>query len=300
MTSPSRIPIQALVTAGERPALARAAELLSGSLTQAGDGLWTVDCTFPDSADAIRSAPGPSVVVTSLMAEVDLFDEPWPAAEARLRAQYEALCADDRRTVFVCTLLRHVSRELPFDEAQKRRIRIRRLNFLAVELSREIGLLVADVDRDLADIGALALQTDYRLQGPYASAAAGKSMAMALLLVGLDAFAPFEIQDAARERLKAYRPPQDAPAAPALLRVGGYVGSVRSRQRTQVVEYADAVADDTVVASNIKRLLSGKIGLHDAAAILKGAVAARGLRPAAARLLLGLKKAAGDAWLARR
>ena len=87
-----------------------------------------------------------------------------------------------------------------------RRIRIRQLNLLAAELSQATNLQVIDLDRTLSDIGALTLQTDYRLGGTLAVAAVARCIALTLLTAGLDAHASYEVQEAARAAISAQSP----------------------------------------------------------------------------------------------
>jgi hypothetical protein len=295
MSAPSTITILTFVSNEERAAAAKAAELVAQALSDASNQAWSATCDEVASAEDVGQGRGPTVLVTSLTADLDSLDQPWPEVEARVRARYGAWLQTPGLTVFICTLFRHVARTSATDEVEKRRARIRRLNALALELSRELGVMIADVDRDLAAIGARAYDTDHRLQGPYAAAAAGKSIALALLHVGLDDFAPFPLQETAREQVRAYQPPQAIEGAPAPLNFRANVVAVRLRQRVQVAEYADGPADTAAVASHVKRLLSGQIGLGKAAMILTRSVAKHGLKPAFARLLKGLRMAVGDA-----
>ena len=76
--------------------------------------------------------------------------------------------------------------------------RIRRLNRLAAELSRETGCYVADIDRTMADVGARKTQADYRLSTPAAAEAAGHAIAWALLSGPLDDVVSPEVQEKAR------------------------------------------------------------------------------------------------------
>jgi len=57
---------------------------------------------------------------------------------------------------------------------------------------------VIDLDRSLADIGARALQTDYRLNGSYAAEGAAKFMALAVHFGGIGWLVSFEVQDQAK------------------------------------------------------------------------------------------------------
>ena len=70
--------------------------------------------------------------------------------------------------------------------SRQQRIRIRRLNLLVTEISRETGLFVIDLDRELADIGANNLKTDYLLAGSLATAVAANCIAKTVISYGLD------------------------------------------------------------------------------------------------------------------
>lgn len=210
--------IYAVVSPAERIAVRHAAELLARSLSLASKTHWTLSFKFAAAHADLQ--PAASIVITSMMDEAARIEEPWGDCEARLRLMYRELCADPARSVYVCTALRHVDSEIP--ARSKVLVRIRRLNLLAMTLSNELGLLVADIDRDLAHEGAANLQTDYRLHGKYAAQFAGKSMAMTMLLAGLDEFVPFETQEAARRIVKAFKPPRPAAVAHKRDFIGSY------------------------------------------------------------------------------
>jgi hypothetical protein len=230
MTDEPGFEIHAVVTSeAERRAVRHATELLARSLSLASKTLWTLRFTFAGPGPAA----GPSIIITSLLHEAALTDEPWSACEARLRLLYQELCGDPARSVYICTLLRHIDPALAGREEILRRIR--RLNLLAMNLSRELGLMVVDIDRDLAHAGARNLQTDYRLQGKYAALFAGKSMAMTMLLAGLDDFVPFETQEAARRIVKAFKPPQAAAATHRPNLIGSYGTRTDAGGRRQIV-----------------------------------------------------------------
>jgi hypothetical protein len=233
MTDAPGFEIQAVVTAAERMAIRHAAELLARSLTIASKTVWTLSFKFAETINDLEPSPGPSIVVTSLLDEAGRTDEPWSACETRLRRIYTALCGDPARSVYICTALRHVDPELPAHRDIL--VRIRRLNLLAMTLSNELGLLVADIDRDLAHAGARTLQTDYRLQGPYAAQFAAKSLAMTMLLIGLDDFAPFETQEAARRVVKAFNPPQPDMGRHRPDRIGSHGYRTDAGGRRQIV-----------------------------------------------------------------
>src|SRR5207244_6647641 len=154
----------------------------------------------------ISVATAVSVVVTSLCIQLVRLYTSWADLEQDLRSSYSALCeAGD--PVMICTILRHVEGETDREKADHTRRRLRQLNLLATELSREYGALIIDLDRILADIGAGRLNTDYRLGGAAAVDVAGKAVAVSIVAHALDAFAPVDVQDAARAVLESYRQP---------------------------------------------------------------------------------------------
>lgn len=165
MTEALDIRIVARVSPEERRAVDKAAELVSTSFGAAAKTPVNIRCEFAETEAEFDRPDAPTLVLTSLLGEMDRLDEPWADAEARLRARYAALSAGGRRVVYVCTLLRHIGEDLSRATRDARRVRLRRLNLLAVELSRELGLIVVDIDRDLAALGAASLETDYRPGG---------------------------------------------------------------------------------------------------------------------------------------
>jgi hypothetical protein len=162
---------------------------------------WKCDCRFVQEHEDLQTADVGSMLVTSLALEVDA-PEPWNNVEARLR-KFHAGLNERGDPVFVCTVLRHIGAG-DAELASRRRIRIRRLNLLAADISRETGSFVIDIDRRLADVGARRLRTDYRLQGAAAADLAGKAIATEIILNGLHALASVEVQDRARAVLAEY------------------------------------------------------------------------------------------------
>jgi len=294
------IRIQALVTGPDRSVVAKAAALIRDSLTQASNRSWTIDLGFASSTSVLETSNGPTVLIVSLLEELDRLDEPWTAVEARLWSKFRDLCDAAGGSVFVCTVLRHVHDDGDESVAAARRVRIRRLNLLTAEMSREMGLLVVDIDRDLADVGARALETDYRLGGAYAAAAAAKSMAMSLLLVGLDDFVSIETQDAARRLVGAMPVETRSQSSFKPRMIGRPVVSVNTGKRRQLVEATIDPVDENFIASHIARLLKGHISLGDAVSLLMGSVSRRGWRASSDRLLAGFRRAAGRGLLAKR
>jgi len=119
-------------------------------------------------------------------------------------------------------------------------------------------------------------------------------MAMALLLIGLDAVVPFETQEAARELVRAYGPPMAPVSAPKPRSISGYPILVRSGRRTQIVEAVVDADDGRFVALQFQRLFKGQLDFQDAAALLADAIRRRGWRLSVARIYSGVRKALGD------
>jgi hypothetical protein len=134
------------------------------------------------------------IVVSSLLPEVLVQDEAWADTEARLRLRCAEAAKGGARH-YLCTVFRHIGH----DQAPGLRARIRKLNLLAIELSRETGVFVIDIDRCLADVGAFAFATDFRLGGEFAVEAVAREIGVTFLGTGFDA----AFTQAARERLKA-------------------------------------------------------------------------------------------------
>ena len=69
---------------------------------------------------------------------------------------------------------------------------------MATELSRELGLMVVDLDRAMAHLGAQTLRCDYRLGSELAAEVVGHQVVWSLLSFGLDEAAAPEIQEKAK------------------------------------------------------------------------------------------------------
>ena len=154
------IPIKALVHANERSAITTMARTLQEHLTQAAAEPAAVTCSFAESLSDLQKPHEPSIIITSLLLETDSYEGDWAELEGRLRTRYAALAADAASIVFVTTVFRRYFRGR-CGATRSAELRIRRLNRLAADLSREYGIMVIDLDRDLADIGGRRLQTDY-------------------------------------------------------------------------------------------------------------------------------------------
>ena len=130
--------------------------------------------------------------------------------------------------------------------------------------------------------------------------AAGKSIALSLLLVGLDAFTPVDVQQKARDWVSAYQPSRGSPALSKLRVTGGQAVAVRVGRRSQVIESALDAVDENFVALYVKRVLNGQITVPDAFGIMSREIRRRGLRSSMARLTAGLRRMAGESKLAKR
>ncbi|MGO8910563.1 MAG: hypothetical protein ACLQDM_14760 [Bradyrhizobium sp.] len=289
MSEPVTISVRAVVDNNERAAVSQTAMLLESSLGAASGRPVTVRCQFAASLDALQGFEEPGITVISLLPEVANYREPWAEVEKRLRQQCQALMSADGAVVFLCTVFRHVATGDSADPA--RLVRIRRLDLLAAELSRETGLFIVDLDRSLADIGASKLHTDYRLAGECASEAAGKFIALAVLSAGLDAYLPFEVQDAARATVANIQLNLSGPMVakrdmvlPSILKLG-------QGRRKQVVATVVDTDKDSHAGWLIHLMMTGQFGIRDAFLKLRQSVARRGLRSSMVMVLAAARQA---------
>jgi hypothetical protein len=278
MTDPVTVTVKALVDRGERPAVSQAAALLESSLSAAAGGPVTVTCEFADTFEALNPTGEACVVIASLLPEVANYQQPWADVADRLSKDFGTLASVESAPVFLCTVFRHV----PASEAdaQPRLIRIRRLNLLAAELSRETGLFVVDLDRSLADIGGAKIETDYRLQGPSAAKVVGREMALAIVSAGLDAYVPFEIQDAAKSTLTETA--LGLAASKATDALPSNVLALGSGRRKQVVATVVDTDEESHVGWLFHLLLTGRLSPKEAAAKLFHSIANRGVKASSA------------------
>jgi hypothetical protein len=185
-------------------------------------------------------------------------------------------------------VLRHTGAGEP--DASHRRIRIRRLNLLAAEISREHGAVVIDIDRLLADVGARRLGTDYRLQGAAAADLAGNSIAMEIILNGLDAFASVDVQDRARAVLAEYKSAV-ALALPEIRPLN--LISMGQGRRKQIVTTVIDTDQEAHVGWLIQQVLKRQIPPLEASNKLLQAVRRRGPKESLAMLASGVVRLIG-------
>lgn len=186
MTAPPAIRLRAFVGATEAPAVEDAARRLTEALAAAGAAAPAVSVEFVASLSDLGDRARTEVAIVSLLPEVEAALRDWPATEARLTRDYTALARPDAELLFLCTAFRHAPPDLEEDARIALRLAIRRLDYLAVQMSHATGLNVIDLDRIFAHIGATGLETDYRLTGSAATEAAGAAMAAAILEAGIE------------------------------------------------------------------------------------------------------------------
>ena len=276
----TQVLIAACLSSDEQQALSATLDFLRSGLEPEKA---TVSLSLAADLDALVQAPAGTVRLMSLQTQLANLQTPWPEVEEALSRQFAAL-AETGDPVLIATVFRVVDRQL--DDGHARLIRIRRLNLLATELSREFGAFVIDIDRVFADIGGQALKTDYRLQGQGGAELAGHTLAVGIATNALDAFIPFEAQ----ERVIAFinsRQPADRSivdlAPPDLMSMG------KGRRRQRVSTVTDAVQENHV-GWQLRQFMSGKIGFADAVDKLIMAVRRRGVKESFSLLTSGISK----------
>jgi hypothetical protein len=285
----SNLSIAAFVSEGEQAAIQSAADYLARALSEAADVAWTCDVAFSPDMDALQHQAA-AIIVTSLLPEVAHHGTPWPESEQRLRKTYAALVKRDV-PLFICTVLRHVDDD---DEAQvvSQRVRIRQLNLLAAEISRETRSYVIDLDRVVADIGARRLQTDYRLSGQAAADMAGHFVALTLVNNALDALVSFEVQDAARAILVSWQPRVEAREGekPEVVLWKNKMLTGKGRKKQVVAPVLYTVSENHHAGWLVGQVLRGTIGPRQAVDMLFGAIRRRGVRGTAGMVMTGLTR----------
>lgn len=190
---PAPVLVMAVVAPTERNAVVAAVHQLVESTHAAGFDL-RLRLSFRPSVATVDTRDPRSIIIVSLLP--DLFaDEAWSQTHGRWRAQATPLAADGAPPVFLCTIFRHIG-AAPGNPAIER---LRRLNLLATELSRDFGFNIVDIDRIFAHFGARELVTDCRLTGPVAAEVAGYAIVDAVLASTLDHLIPPEVQEEAQK-----------------------------------------------------------------------------------------------------
>jgi hypothetical protein len=285
MTGP--ISIKVLASENEGRAVALAAERIRSSLITAINGEIAIFCQGNVKFEDIVGTDENCVIVTSLLAEAVVDNVPWPEIETRLRDRYEALSAIGSATIFIMTVFRHVG-DVPPEQIDAVRLRIRRLNRLVADLSREFGVMVIDIDRDFANLGARNLQTNYQMGGAYAPSVAAKTIALAILSMGLDAFVPFEAQDAAKALVAN---DEITLAVPLTVEVKpSNILSMGTGRKKQSVKTIVDTNSEHHAGWLVHLLLTGQFSMGDALAKVRGSIARRGLLASAGMILAAVRQ----------
>lgn len=171
---PPRI-VAAIAHEDQRAAMAAAAEMLSRYVGFALGADWPVFLRLiaPDDAEI-----PPGVVLVAALLEDSALHDPIASTRARWAARIGRYRAAGHDRVLLCNLFRRV--EDPTGEGPGVE-QIRRLNRMAIDLSREFGVEIVDIDRLFALCGGRSLDTDYRGGGGMAPRLAGHAIANAIL-----------------------------------------------------------------------------------------------------------------------
>lgn len=196
------ITIATTATDAESAALRLVLDRFSGCLSELGSNAPEFRVLGRADDDGDAPVEPARIVVSSLLSDA-LADDltPWDDLEIRIKQRYRGVSKTGPRH-YLCTVFRHV----PPGTSPDLCARIRKLNLLAAELSRATGLFVIDLDRSLADVGARAYATDFRLTGPYATEAVAREIAATFLGTGFDAALPREARDLLKTMTANWRP----------------------------------------------------------------------------------------------
>ena len=282
------IEIAAYVAESERPISERAAEEIARVVSAASGEAIACRCRFIESMDELAGLDGRAIAVMSLLRDVDSA-ESWSATEQRLRDVSAALVAREA-PAFICTVFRHIG---PSDDGAadvERLRRVRRLNLLAMELSRATGAYVVDLDRALCDIGALRLKTTYRLGGRLALEQAAYVLASSLVTDGLEGLVPVDVCGGASAILDSTRPPLDDGSATTEVTLLPSAVPIGNGRRTRSAKPILVTVQASRVDTALQNVLRGSIGPREIGARLLRAVRQRGLRRTTNLLAAGLAK----------
>jgi hypothetical protein len=182
------------VTENEYAVVKEAAVRLRSLLQTADSSAWTSDIRPVPKAEDLGGEPASAIYILSLAKQLDYPLAPWDEIAAALRLRVKVLSTSGPK-VLLLTVFRHVAAGDNPDIERDILVRIRRLNLLAIELSNEFGVSVADLDRDFADVGALPLATDFRLGGEAAKGMAAWALIRCVIVNALDGTVDFNLQD---------------------------------------------------------------------------------------------------------
>ena len=186
MATPAPVPeprLLCLVSEAEKAVMVAAARQFADSVSRALGRTWTMRLGFGDADAAHEPA---DLLILSFLGAVT---SGRPIAE--IEAYWDRQLADRAAPVVIPTLYRYVA-----DPSRRAEIaeRCRRLNLLAIRLSRRHGAEIADVDRVFSRRGAEAVGSDYRCEGETAALLAGQVLAEAMLGCELAPHLSIEVQ----------------------------------------------------------------------------------------------------------
>lgn len=171
MAGPEPPRIVALTGPPSRAAMVAAAEQLSECVTAAVGHSWPVRLRIEERDGAV---PPGAILVASLLDDM-ISGEELSAIAARWRERIARCRTAGHERILIANLFRHVAGDP--DAAE----RIRRLNLLAIELSRELDVEIVDVDRLLSLLGGRTIGSDYRSDSEAAARLTGHAITAAIL-----------------------------------------------------------------------------------------------------------------------
>jgi hypothetical protein len=279
---PGVIGLSASLSAAETAALDHAARTLNRLLAANADGAPQI--IVWDAAD--HPSPPGAIRLVSLLLELERAPMDWAEHERAIRETVSAMASAADAPIFLLTIFRHVplERDRP---AAPLRLRLRRLNLLALELSRELGVNVIDIDRFIADTGGHTAQTDYRLEGERAASLAGFVMAQVLLMDALPDHVAPSIIDQIAQQLEAERPvfKDEDLDWPELVKVNWLEARPRNGFSNVALIYEDF--DPKFVALQLRSLLQGKVTMRSALKAIQVSAGRHGVKATARRLWYG-------------
>jgi hypothetical protein len=250
----SALVIRAHVTEVEGPIIEAAAARLGELIAAASQAAWTVEVGGLGEDETPDAGPPEPICLISLATALADLEAPWVEVAANLRRRVERLSSMGPKLALI-TIFRHVAPDDDAVAAYRLLVRIRRLNLLAVDLSHEFGVCVVDLDRDFADIGAQALQTDFRLGGEAARRLAAWSLVRCLAANALDGIVDFDVQDQVVAVNEAAKPSFDA--RPFIVEAG--LVRVGRGRRTQTVAAVPGGPQPSVISQLVGRAMKGQI-----------------------------------------
>jgi hypothetical protein len=150
----------------------------------------------PNPLTLIATTP---LAILSMHASLDLNTSSTQNLRQHWAVQIEALQKHDMPCV-ICNLFRHVQDRKP-GQSHALSERILELNLLAIELSRQTGASLADIDSALSKYGGGPLKADYQLNSPLAVQLAGHTLARTLLLDTLQETLNMDVLDQAARQI---------------------------------------------------------------------------------------------------